>query len=785
MTALLTALQGRKAPGQQAGSLLSLLVIHFANPPMVPNDKSKSGDRPEQRRLNSWKEIAEYLERKVGRPISTRTFLRWRTRQGLPVYKLVSSVYAYTDELDKWLTRGIGELSAGGDPSISNANAPIAEIATELEPDPPPRGTPSPAGIPERGSQVRTEESPVRIPPARDESKERMQSRHGPESERWHKQKILPILGIAAIIIAFAGAAMVLSRNSSPYSVRFTQPLGRLLVRSTSEGSAPRHYPLNSPATLLAITPDGRRVFAGSNTTPVISILQPLASRMDTVFVATGLNSMRISPDGKYLYAASRVDGVLVLDVDTGLVVRHYSTAGEVFDLAVSPDGRKLFLAMSHRGLWRILADGKDLKQISPQTCPESLTVGPSNRLYVSFQCGGAIGRPGHDTVEAYDTESERRLARATGPPLVASRLAASPYGDTLGMDSGDACAVPQYDRQGCPPGESEMLHLLDLTDYRFTDSIQIEFPMQVARYIDRSRLLLVGRRLSVIDSYRRAEVEGLTIEQRMQSSVVTAAVLDSASNRMYVALDRTPEILGFRTDPSVCSPDEPGLVAFYPGDGNATDVIGTGSLKPTGFLKFVPGHVGQAFEFDGKSAYLRGPTTAHDQLGRGDSSIVFDVKFAKTAGEMALFHHRSHDFLSGAYIFKTDDNRVALNLQGPRTKVHLQSGKLLVPGRWYSIAVTKSDRQATLYINGQPQDSGGWQRAMIEINATGPTTFGASVDLDRYLDGKLDEIRQYNRALTPDEVRNLYEMHEKGPCAIAVPDTMAANRGSFIRSRR
>jgi hypothetical protein len=51
-------------------------------------------------RLESWKEIASYLNR------SERTVRRWEERESLPVHRLQhekrGSVYAYTWELDTW-----------------------------------------------------------------------------------------------------------------------------------------------------------------------------------------------------------------------------------------------------------------------------------------------------------------------------------------------------------------------------------------------------------------------------------------------------------------------------------------------------------------------------------------------------------------------------------------------------------------------------------------------------------------------------------------------------------
>ena len=55
----------------------------------------------ELRRLESWKEIAAYLNRDV------TTVQRWEKREGMPVYRHVhdkrGSVYAVPEELDIWL----------------------------------------------------------------------------------------------------------------------------------------------------------------------------------------------------------------------------------------------------------------------------------------------------------------------------------------------------------------------------------------------------------------------------------------------------------------------------------------------------------------------------------------------------------------------------------------------------------------------------------------------------------------------------------------------------------
>ena len=65
-----------------------------------PSIEVPRSESPTEKRLDSWKEIAAYLNRDV------TTVQRWEKREGMPVYRHVhdkrGSVYALPDELDAW-----------------------------------------------------------------------------------------------------------------------------------------------------------------------------------------------------------------------------------------------------------------------------------------------------------------------------------------------------------------------------------------------------------------------------------------------------------------------------------------------------------------------------------------------------------------------------------------------------------------------------------------------------------------------------------------------------------
>src|SRR6187549_62119 len=100
-----------RCPGQ-----IRVLQFLFFEPRMDPplSGSTSAPDPPRREdRLDSWKEIAGYLNRSV------RTVYRWEKDEGLPVHRHqhreLGSVFAYKGELDAWL----------------NARSPDADLPAE------------------------------------------------------------------------------------------------------------------------------------------------------------------------------------------------------------------------------------------------------------------------------------------------------------------------------------------------------------------------------------------------------------------------------------------------------------------------------------------------------------------------------------------------------------------------------------------------------------------------------------------------------------------------------
>jgi tetratricopeptide (TPR) repeat protein len=96
---------------------------------------STGGSAPAPRRLDSWKEIAAYFGKDV------RTVRRWESERNLPVRRLPgrerSGVFAYVEELEKWLHEDSQEKAAPIDAAPIDGVGPLsaeAEAAVEWEP---------------------------------------------------------------------------------------------------------------------------------------------------------------------------------------------------------------------------------------------------------------------------------------------------------------------------------------------------------------------------------------------------------------------------------------------------------------------------------------------------------------------------------------------------------------------------------------------------------------------------------------------------------------------------
>ncbi len=215
------------------------------------------------------------------------------------------------------------------------------------------------------------------------------------------------------------------------------------------------------------------------------------------------------------------------------------------------------------------------------------------------------------------------------------------------------------------------------------------------------------------------------------------------------------------------------GLVGYWTFDGKnmtnatATDISGNGNngtlVNTTNAVSASIGKLGQSLTFDGINDYvLTGLTSHYNQttisawiyprsLGEGNLGRIIDKRenggvetlyFALNGNNKLIFGRKFSTSLIGNWL--TLDNSITL-------------------GTWNHVIVTFDESSSTnkpvFYINGVLASS------TTAYNPTGTATtntdryiIGNRGDTTRTFDGKIDDVRIYNRIVTPTEVQTLYK---------------------------
>ncbi len=170
---------------------------------------------------------------------------------------------------------------------------------------------------------------------------------------------------------------------------------------------------------------------------------------------------------------------------------------------------------------------------------------------------------------------------------------------------------------------------------------------------------------------------------------------------------------------------------------------------------KFNEGRPGRLLEFDGVDDYVNaGSGSSLDNLT--ELTISAWVKI-KTTGQYDRIISKNY-----THRFEAREGRLYIQKSYSTTNLNAQSSVSLATNTWYHVVVTYSesgDRKAHFFVNGSetakiPDTA---SAGTITSDATGNLTIGAETGAVYLWDGLIDEVRVYNRALSADEIGQLY----------------------------
>lgn len=227
------------------------------------------------------------------------------------------------------------------------------------------------------------------------------------------------------------------------------------------------------------------------------------------------------------------------------------------------------------------------------------------------------------------------------------------------------------------------------------------------------------------------------------------------------------------------------GILAYYPFNGNAADVSGNQhhgvvyGATPTNDRFGIPN---SAYSFNGVDNYIE---VTHDAILNPTSAITYAGWFqSNSVGQIGEILSKGSDVMAGFYTARVHPPPVNMGFgvlftedqsTSTITSVNASTVSLSV-GRWYFFAVTYDGQTLCSYIDGILTNS-------VSVSKTlgsnqGPLSIGRHpLEGYRYwFNGKIDDVRLYNRALRAGEIDTLY--HEGGYPPMLEPPWAFTNTG-------
>ena len=222
------------------------------------------------------------------------------------------------------------------------------------------------------------------------------------------------------------------------------------------------------------------------------------------------------------------------------------------------------------------------------------------------------------------------------------------------------------------------------------------------------------------------------------------------------------------------------GLVGWWPFNGNANDESGNGNNGTVNGATLTSdrfGNVGKAYSFNGISDFIDLRSSVLGITGNSDRTISCWIN---TSAQNVQTVFASGLGVSGnpcSNNGKTYNLRLVNSKLGVMTyncgncsscDLYPQSGSNLTDNNWHNVTVFMKSDTAYTYVDGFFENT----QFMPNTNTTADSNFIGKDNhigyLD-YFDGKIDDLAIWNRALTPQEITNLYNA---GPFDVSATNT-------------
>ncbi len=204
-------------------------------------------------------------------------------------------------------------------------------------------------------------------------------------------------------------------------------------------------------------------------------------------------------------------------------------------------------------------------------------------------------------------------------------------------------------------------------------------------------------------------------------------------------------------------------MVSWWRGEGNAFDSFDGNNGTLQGGATFATGKVGQAFSFNGTTAYV----DAGSNVGNFSASQPFSVSAWINASTLSGINQGLIARMSagsvGWELRITTANRARFILASDGSNYRGSDTAVLTTGGWYHIVGTWDGTTAQTYLNGVLSSTAVNSGTLGTITGTTNLHIGHEQNFNSYFTGLIDEPSIYSRSLSSSEIQRLFNAGNVG----------------------
>jgi hypothetical protein len=204
------------------------------------------------------------------------------------------------------------------------------------------------------------------------------------------------------------------------------------------------------------------------------------------------------------------------------------------------------------------------------------------------------------------------------------------------------------------------------------------------------------------------------------------------------------------------------GLVSYWRFDessGNASDSVGSNTLTNVNGATYTTGKIGNGADLELSSTQYFSITDAAQsglEFLTGDFSISMWVNFESLSDLVGLWDKWNSVSNRRSILWQISSTGMTLDTSANGSaQTNYSASHTFTTSTWYHLVLVKSGTTATFYVDGTAKTSGSATSTLF--NNTLDIRIGNRQEVSKPLDGILDEVGVWNRALTSDEITELY----------------------------